>query len=80
MIVRTLEESKLSVTGSGNKVHWLVAKEDGSSTFEVRKVFIPLKARAARAVMSMGSISSVVMEGLLEMMGNIPWKQGFLST
>jgi len=48
MIVRTLEESKLSVTGSGNRVHWLVAKEDGSSTFEVRMISIPAGGKSSK--------------------------------
>lgn len=47
MIVRKLEDAKLSVTGSGNKVHWLVAKEDGSSSFEVRKVSIPPSGKSS---------------------------------
>ena len=47
MVVRSLEEAKLSVTGSGNKVHWLVEKSDGASTFEVRKVSIPPEGKSS---------------------------------
>ena len=48
MVVRTFEEAKLSVTGSGNKIHWLVAQEDGSSTFEVRMVSIPAGGKSSK--------------------------------
>lgn len=48
MVVRTIDEAKLSVTGSGNRIHWLVEKNDGSSTFEVRLVSIPPEGKSSK--------------------------------
>ncbi len=48
MIVRKIEDARLSITGSGNRVHWLVSKEDGSASFEVRKVSIPPDGKSSK--------------------------------
>lgn len=48
MIVRKIEDARLSITGSSNRVHWLVSKEDGSASFEVRKVSIPPDGKSSK--------------------------------
>ncbi|WP_320121792.1 cupin domain-containing protein [uncultured Sphaerochaeta sp.] len=41
ILSRTAAEAVLSTTGSGNKVRWLVSKEDGSTNYEMREIRIP---------------------------------------
>lgn len=48
ILVRTESSANLSTTGSGNKVHWMVSKEDGSTHFEMRQVTIPPAGKSSK--------------------------------
>lgn len=48
ILVREAGEAMVSRTGSGNIVHWLVSREDGSQNYEMRKVVIPAGGSSSR--------------------------------
>lgn len=48
IVSRTAAEAVLSITGSKNKVRWLVGKEDGSEHFEMREIRIPAKGKSSK--------------------------------
>ncbi len=45
---RMKEDALLSVSGSGNKVYWMVSKEDGSSNFEMREIHMPAGGKSSK--------------------------------
>ncbi|NBK22318.1 MAG: cupin domain-containing protein [Spirochaetia bacterium] len=48
ILVRTEEQANLSITGSGNKVRWMVGHEDGSANFEMRKIALPPGGKSSK--------------------------------
>ncbi len=69
ILVRTEEQAKLSITGSGNKVRWMVAHEDGSNNFEMRRISLPPGGKSSKGS-HLHEHVVYVLEGVGRVVGN----------
>ncbi|MDD3523077.1 MAG: hypothetical protein PHQ41_00070 [Candidatus Cloacimonetes bacterium] len=69
ILVRTEEQAKLSITGSDNKVRWMIAHEDGSNNFEMRHITLPPGGKSSKGSHPHEHVV-YVLEGVGRVVGN----------